>query len=205
MFLSRATYSSECIYFHTFFCTGPPWESNPQLWHCKRHALPIEPHGTKQMVNAYISFILYLYLPETYTKFKSKSAIQAEPSALHFSGFKLGKNYQRSLKLINISSEVINIHIIPTQTKHFKTKYLKKHRLVPGLSYTVKVHFCPAEWRYFYDCIRVHCKGEENLQVPVHAYPITDDLHIPTHITIPAVPLGQKCQPCDPSELQLSQ
>ncbi|CAB1327947.1 unnamed protein product, partial [Coregonus sp. 'balchen'] len=64
-----------------------------------------------------------------------------------------------------------------------------QHRLVPGLSYTVKVHFCPKEWRYFYDCIR----GEENLQVPVHAYPIIDDLHIPTHITIPAVPLGQSC------------
>uniref|UniRef100_A0A8C7RTT8 Abnormal spindle-like microcephaly-associated protein ASH domain-containing protein n=1 Tax=Oncorhynchus mykiss TaxID=8022 RepID=A0A8C7RTT8_ONCMY len=116
-----------------------------------------------QMVNTYISFILYLYLPETYTKLKSNSAIQAEPSALHFSGFKLGKDYQRSLKLINISSEVINIHIIPTQTKHFKTKYLKQvfvyyYLIIPGLSYTVKVHFCPDEWRYFYDCIRVHCK-----------------------------------------------
>uniref|UniRef100_A0AAZ3QN42 Cep192-like domain-containing protein n=1 Tax=Oncorhynchus tshawytscha TaxID=74940 RepID=A0AAZ3QN42_ONCTS len=133
----------------------------------------------------------HLLETQTYTKLKSNSAIEAEPSALHFSGFKLGKDYHRSLKLINISSEVINIHIIPTQTKHFKTKYLKKHRLVPGLSYTVKVHFCPDEWRYFYDCIRIHCKGEENLQVPVHAYPIIDDLHIPTHITIPAVPLGQ--------------
>nr|XP_046178988.1 cilia- and flagella-associated protein 221-like [Oncorhynchus gorbuscha] len=114
------------------------------------------------MVNTAISFILYLYLPETCTKLKSNIAIQAEPSALHFSGFKLGKDYQRSL-----------------------------HRLVPGLSYTLKVHFCPDEWRYFYDCIRVHCKGEDNLQVPAHAYPIIDDLHIPTHITIPAVPLGQ--------------
>ncbi|XP_021464399.1 cilia- and flagella-associated protein 221 [Oncorhynchus mykiss] len=133
----------------------------------------------------------HLLETQTYTKLKSNSAIEAEPSALHFSGFKLGKDYHRSLKLINISSEVINVHIIPTQTKHFKTKYLKKHRLVPGLSYTVKVHFCPDEWRYFYDCIRIHCKGEENLQVPVHAYPIIDDLHIPTHITIPAVPLGQ--------------
>ncbi|XP_045073741.1 cilia- and flagella-associated protein 221-like [Coregonus clupeaformis] len=104
----------------------------------------------------------HLLETQTYTKLKSNSAIHAEPSALHFSGFKLGKDYQRTL-----------------------------HRLVPGLSYTVKVHFCPKEWRYFYDCIRVHCKGEENLQVPVHAYPIIDDLHIPTHITIPAVPLGQ--------------
>ena len=29
------------LYFHTFFsCTGAPWESNPQSWHCKHHAVP---------------------------------------------------------------------------------------------------------------------------------------------------------------------
>lgn len=101
-------------------------------------------------------------------------------------------------KLINISSEVMNIHIIPTQTKHFQTTYTKKvfffslqiadlnvilwlhlsisaisavsddstllhlfslkYRLIPGLAYAVRVRFCPDEWRYFYDCIRVHCK-----------------------------------------------
>lgn len=31
-----------------------------------------------------------------------------------------------SQKLINVSSEVMNIHIIPTQTKHFQTTYTKK-------------------------------------------------------------------------------
>ena len=107
-------------------------------------------------------------------------------------------------KLINVSSEVMNIHIIPTQTKHFQTSYTKKvllkkkkkkshyklltwikycessyllvesvlflktqpcaiclslkYRLIPGLAYALKVRFCPDEWRYFYDCIRVHCK-----------------------------------------------
>eukprot|EP00064_Thunnus_orientalis_P013408 superscaffoldBa00002176_g13447 len=133
----------------------------------------------------------HLLESKIYTKVKSNSLIQAEPSELHFSGFDLGKDYLKSLKLINISSEVMNIHIIPTQTKHFQTTYTKKYRLIPGLAYTLKVQFCPDEWRYFYDCVRVHCKGEENLFIPVHAYPVIDDLHIPPHIYLPAVPLGQ--------------
>lgn len=36
-------------------------------------------------------------------------------------------------------------------------------------------------------------QGEDNLLIPVHAYPVIDDLHIPTHIDLPAVALGQRC------------
>ncbi|XP_073318608.1 cilia- and flagella-associated protein 221 [Pagrus major] len=133
----------------------------------------------------------HLLESKIYAKLKSNSLIQAEPPELHFSGFELEKDYIKILKLINISSEVMNIHIIPTQTKHFQTSYTKKYRLIPGLAYTLKVRFCPDEWRYFYDCVRVHCKGEENLLIPVHAYPVIDDLQIPPHIDLPAVPLGQ--------------
>uniref|UniRef100_A0A3Q3WCC6 Cep192-like domain-containing protein n=1 Tax=Mola mola TaxID=94237 RepID=A0A3Q3WCC6_MOLML len=128
---------------------------------------------------------------DIYAKLKSNTLIQAEPLELHFSGFELGKDYIKILKLINVSSEVMNIHIIPTQTKHFQTSYTKKYRLIPGLAYTLKVRFCPDEWRYFYDCIQVHCKGDEKLLIPVHAYPVIGDLHIPPCIDLPDVPLGK--------------
>ncbi|XP_056286795.1 cilia- and flagella-associated protein 221 isoform X2 [Pseudoliparis swirei] len=137
------------------------------------------------------NFPNHLLESKIYAKLKSHSLIHAEPPELHFSGFELRKDYIKILKLINISSEVVNIHIIPTQTEHFQTTYTKKYRLIPGLAYTLKVRLCPDEWRYFYDCIRVHCKGEENLLIPVHAYPVIDDLHIPPRIDLSVVPLGQ--------------
>ncbi|KAJ3584031.1 hypothetical protein NHX12_014528 [Muraenolepis orangiensis] len=84
----------------------------------------------------------------------------------------------------------MDVQIIPTQTKYFQTTYTKKYRLIPGLAYAVKVHFCPDEWRYFYDCVRVHCTGEENLLIPVHAYPVIDDLRFPPHVHLPCIPLG---------------
>ncbi|XP_031414193.1 cilia- and flagella-associated protein 221 [Clupea harengus] len=133
----------------------------------------------------------HLLETKIFAKLQNNSLIQAEPSEVHFRGFELGKDYKQLLKLTNISSDVIDIHIIPTQTKYFQTAYTKKHRLVPGLSYTVKLNFFPDEWRYFYDCIRIHCKNEENILVPVHAYPVIDDLDIPSHISLPAVALGQ--------------
>ncbi|XP_051908563.1 cilia- and flagella-associated protein 221 isoform X1 [Hippocampus zosterae] len=133
----------------------------------------------------------HLLESKIYVKEKSNGLIQVDPSELHFSGFKLEKDYVKSVKLINISSRVLNIHIIPTQTKHFRTNYAKKCRLIPGLAYTVKVKFCPHEWTRVSDCIRVHCEDDENLLIPVHAYPATAHVHIPTRVDLPAAPLGQ--------------
>ncbi|XP_077368569.1 cilia- and flagella-associated protein 221 isoform X2 [Festucalex cinctus] len=133
----------------------------------------------------------HLLESKIYVKEKSNGLIQVDPSELHFSGFKLEKDYVKSVKLINISSRVLNIHIIPTQTKHFRTNYAKKCRLIPGLAYTVKVKFCPREWTRVSDCIRVHCEDDENLLIPVHAYPATAHVHIPTRVDLPAAPLGQ--------------
>lgn len=141
-------------------------------------------------------------------------------------------------------------HCCLERTRVMSCPLFLKYRLIPGLAYTLKVRFCPDEWRYFYDCIQVHCKvriwqfglllsckhvgsdpifnnrsvkisrrlnwcfwslhiffytfpliqlnlmlsqGDEKLLIPVHAYPVIGDLHIPPCIDLPDVPLGKRC------------
>uniref|UniRef100_A0A087YD30 Cilia and flagella associated protein 221 n=1 Tax=Poecilia formosa TaxID=48698 RepID=A0A087YD30_POEFO len=167
---------------------APPVPQTQSEIQKKERSLPLS-----QLVEETRSKVLPNHLLDSkiYARLKVNSHIEAEPAELHFSGFELGKSYTKTVNLINISNAPVNIHIIPTLTKHFQTTYTKKDRLIPGLAYTVNVAFCPDDWRYFSDCIRVHCKDEENLLIPVHAYPVISDLHIPTHIDLSAIPLGQ--------------
>ncbi|XP_060601443.1 cilia- and flagella-associated protein 221-like [Ruditapes philippinarum] len=127
-----------------------------------------------------------------YTKIAQNSMVLAKPSVIHFGGFEVDKKHTLSLSIVNVSTEVIRMHVIPPQTKYFYIKYTKNERLVPGLTLDCTIEFTPDEWRYYYDCIRINCPGEENLVIPIHAYPVMSTKDFPQLFNFPPVPVGHK-------------
>lgn len=134
----------------------------------------------------------HLLETKIYAKIAQNSMVMAKPSVVHFDGFEIGKKHIRSLSIVNVSMEVIRMHIIPPQTKYFYIKYTKSERLVPGLALDCAIEFTPDEWRYYYDCIRINCPGEENLVIPIHAYPVMSTKEFPQLFNFPPVPVGHK-------------
>ncbi|XP_065839595.1 cilia- and flagella-associated protein 221-like [Oscarella lobularis] len=132
------------------------------------------------------------HLAETkiFTQIGRNSLVQAEPATIHFAGFRKNETCTRILRIKNVSSECQRVHLIPPTTKEFSTVYKSKGSLVPGLSFDVAVGFHGSEHRFYEDNIRIHCQGDENLLIPIYAYPTMDFSQFPRKVTFPSTPVG---------------
>lgn len=78
-------------------------------------------------------------------------------------------------------------------TPYFKVKYSKKGVIPSGVSEDVYISFTPDSYKYYYDCVRIHCEGEK-LLVPIHGYPvINNDLDelLPSVVDLGKVKVGE--------------
>ena len=115
------------------------------------------------------------------------------PHEIHFDGFELNQIHVRDLHVINRSSDVLRVDILPPQISGFQIEYKKPQRLVPGFSIHVKIHFKPTQWQYYHDAIRIHTpERDHHLIVPIHAYPIILlDGILPSCYQFANTPIGQ--------------
>lgn len=71
-------------------------------------------------------FFSWSVLAEIYSKIAQNDSFQARPAVVHFGGIELGKTQKQILKLVNVSTEVQRLHIVPPQSKYFSVKYAKQ-------------------------------------------------------------------------------
>lgn len=94
------------------------------------------------------------------------------------------------VRILNTSKGMQHIDIFPPTTPFFKLEYEKKGILAPGMAEVIDIKFVPTTWKYYYDCIRIHC-DLENLLIPIHAYPVVNDVIFPKLIEFGECRLGQ--------------
>lgn len=133
----------------------------------------------------------HLLETKTFTKIGQNSMVHVKPESIHFDGFEVNEKHVKKLVILNASSDVLRMHLIPPQSKYFSIKYKKGDRMVPGLTLECTIEFQPDEWRYYYDCIRINCPGDENLVIPIHGYPIMSTKDFPRNFTFPVTAVGK--------------
>ena len=69
------------------------------------------------------------------------SSFQVSPSVVHYSGYTINNDHILEVSVINISSKLHRLGILPPTTSDFRIEYEKSGSLAPGLSQKLKIIF----------------------------------------------------------------
>lgn len=134
--------------------------------------------------------------------------LYAQPASVHFGGFSFndqGSNtYQQRVFIHNNSTRPIRLQYTMPAKGFFHVAFAQQHRqpfVSPGLCEELVVSFQPAAFQYHYDCIQVRCEElayTSNTDsvlvgaclVPIHAYPVLNEVKFPSRMDFGAVALG---------------
>ncbi|CAN0008939.1 unnamed protein product [Ectocarpus sp. 6 AP-2014] len=125
-----------------------------------------------------------------YSRLGRNLLFEARPAVVHFGGYVLGRAHSQCVRVVNISRTSQRLHILGPATDNFKMRCNKKGLVAPGSSEVITVDFHPREHRYHYDCLRLHTDSE-NLLVPLHAYPVMNDVIFPERLDFGVHALGE--------------
>ncbi|TMW65247.1 hypothetical protein Poli38472_009414 [Pythium oligandrum] len=129
--------------------------------------------------------------------------LYTQPTSVHFSGFALNQTYQQRVFVHNNSSKPVRLqYSLPTKP-FFRASFPNERKpfISPGLQEELLVTFKPSAFQYYYDCIQVRCEqvayGSNTdaallgkCLLPLHAYPVVNEVAFPTRMDFGAVPLG---------------
>lgn len=118
---------------------------------------------------------------QQYAKLGKNAVLEIRPAVLHFGGYQVDQVHTQKIRVVNVSRESQRVHIMNPTTANFKARNNKKGLIAPGMSEDIYIDFVPNAWQYYYDCIRLHT-ASENLLVPIHAYPVMNDVIFPKKI-----------------------
>ncbi len=128
-----------------------------------------------------------------YIKIGSNSEIEVNPSIIHFGGYTLHAEHTQIVRIINIGRSSQRVQIIVPSTPQFRINFSKKGLIAPGMSEDITIFFEPTAFKYHYDCIRVKCEGE-NLVIPIHAYPVANEVFFPKTLNFAPSAVGEFTQ-----------
>ena len=119
------------------------------------------------------------------------STFEPRPAVMHFGGFALNSALSLKLQVVNVSGKSQRVHVVPPTTPWFKIRCEKKGMVAPGMAEVIYVDFVAAEFRYHYDAVRIFSEGDAPLLVPLHAYPVMNEMALPSRLDFGHCPLGE--------------
>lgn len=124
-------------------------------------------------------------------EFERPKQLWAKPNVMHFGGYEINKKQSQTLRVVNKSLDTVRLIVLNPTTPFFRLNWKKDKPgfLAPGMALEVVVDFAPTEWRYYYDAIRINC-GQEKILVPIHAYPVMNEVVFPKLFDVGKASLG---------------
>ncbi|KAL0033550.1 hypothetical protein WJX79_003070 [Trebouxia sp. C0005] len=109
-------------------------------------------------------------------------------------GWKVGQDYGRTVTIKNLSAELLHLSWSTPATKSFVLEYPEPIHLSPGMSYSLKVTFCPTRQEPCEDHIQFVCQHGQ-FAVPLRACLPSVKLEVPEALDFGLAPVkGEICR-----------